>query len=161
MEHTPPDRIEMIREIVDEILVHMSDPVERRCAYVHLYGVAQACAMLALKRGENTELAIIAGMLHDIATYKTMNSADHAHKSAEMAQEIMEGLPLFTPAETDAVCAAIYAHSDKHLAHPALTEILIDADVLQHCIYNPFLPVSVHERDRFEKLKKEFGLGGV
>ena len=65
---TLPDgsRIEKVRELVDEILLNMSDPAERRCAYLHLYGVAQACALLALKRGEDVELAVIAGMLHDI-----------------------------------------------------------------------------------------------
>ena len=44
---TLPDgsRIERVRELVDEILLNMSDPTERRCAYLHLYGVAQACAL--------------------------------------------------------------------------------------------------------------------
>ena len=39
---TLPDgsRIEKVRELVDEILLNMSDPAERRCAYLHLYGVA-------------------------------------------------------------------------------------------------------------------------
>jgi len=50
------DRIEKVRIIVDEILLNMIDVEERRCAYLHLYGVAQACAMLALKRKENIEL---------------------------------------------------------------------------------------------------------
>ena len=51
---TLPDgsRIERVRELVDEILLNMSDPTEGRCAYLHLYGVAQACALLALKREE-------------------------------------------------------------------------------------------------------------
>lgn len=47
------DRIEAVSEVVDEVLLHMTDHEERRCAYVHLYGVAQACALLAMKRGEN------------------------------------------------------------------------------------------------------------
>ena len=59
------NRIEKVREVVDEILLHMTDDEERRCAYLHLYGVSQACALLALKRGEDVELATIAGMLHD------------------------------------------------------------------------------------------------
>ena len=54
------DRIEQVRAAVDEILLNMTDSEERRCAYVHLYGVAQACALLAMKRKENAELAITA-----------------------------------------------------------------------------------------------------
>lgn len=65
------NRIEIVREKVDEILLNMKDAEERRCAYVHLYGVAQACALLAKKRKENMELAVIAGMLHDIYSYAT------------------------------------------------------------------------------------------
>ena len=56
------------------------DAEERRCAYLHLYGVAQACAMLALKRNENAELAIIAGMLHDIYSYTNMDSKRFGRK---------------------------------------------------------------------------------
>ena len=40
---------------------------------MHLYGVSQACVLIALKRNENAELAAAAGMLHDIHTYATMD----------------------------------------------------------------------------------------
>ena len=32
-------------------------------------------------RRENTELATIAGMLHDIYSYSSMDTNDHAHKT--------------------------------------------------------------------------------
>lgn len=67
------DRIEKVREIIDELLLTMTDYEERRCAYLHLYGVSQACALLSIKRKENVELAIIAGMLHDIYSYANMD----------------------------------------------------------------------------------------
>ena len=40
----------------------MADVEERRCTYLHLYGVAQFCSLIALKRGENAELAVMAGI---------------------------------------------------------------------------------------------------
>ena len=83
------DRIERVREVVDDILLNMTDHEERRCAYLHLYGVSQACALLSIKRKENVELAVIAGMLHDIYSYANMDSQDHAHKGAEMAHDIL------------------------------------------------------------------------
>ncbi len=152
------NRIEQVREVGDDILLHMSDAVERRCAYLHLYGVAQACALIAQKRGENVELAVIAGMLHDISSYATMDSADHAHKGAEMAEEIMKSLNAFTEEEIEIVCNAIYNHSDKDMVHACFDEVLKDADVMQHCLYNPLLPVKVQEKVRYEKLKVEFGI---
>lgn len=151
-------RIEKVREYVDDVLLHMTDTEERRCAYIHLYGVAQACAMIAQKREENVELAIVAAMLHDIYSYKTMDRCDHAHQGAVMAKEILEELGIFADFEIDLICDAIYKHSDKAETHTAFVEVLIDADVLQHYLYNPFFAVTGHAERRLEKLKKEFGV---
>ncbi len=74
---------------------------ERRTAYVHLYGVSQVCAILATKRKENVELATIAGMLHDISTYTTMDTTEHAHKNAIMSKELLVGLNIFTETEIE------------------------------------------------------------
>lgn len=152
------DRIEKVREYVDDVLLHMTDSVERRCAYLHIYGVAQACAMIAKKRKANVELAIVAGMLHDIFSYKTMNHQDHAHKGAVMVKDILDELDIFDDIETDMICDAIYNHSDKAVTHTSFTEVLIDADVLQHYLYNPFFTVSGSAKMRLENLKREFGL---
>lgn len=105
------DRIEKVREIVDEIILKMSKDEARRHAYLHLYGVSQACALLALKRKENVELAVIAGMLHDIYTYANLDSKDHAHKGSEQARGILDSLHIFSEDEKDLICNAIYNHS--------------------------------------------------
>ena len=152
------NRIETVRQQVDALLLGMPDAEERRCGYVHLYGVAQACALLAKKREENAELAVIAGMLHDIYSYANMDSEDHAHKGAVMAREILESLKLFSEEEVEMVCRAIYRHSDKELVHNALDEILKDADVLQHVMYNPLFEVKQSEQERYEKLVSELGI---
>lgn len=152
------NRIEKVREYVDTVLLNMSDTFERRCAYLHLYGVSQACAMIALKRNENVELATIAGMLHDIYTYSMMDTKDHDHKGSAMAKEILNSMNIFNDNEIEIVCNSIYNHSSKGIKHSSFDEVLIDADVLQHCLYNPLFAVAVHEKARFENLKLEFGL---
>ncbi|MBQ7944780.1 MAG: HD domain-containing protein [Lachnospiraceae bacterium] len=149
------NRIERVREVVDDMILDIKDNEERRCAYVHLYGVSQACGLLAMKRGENVELAIIAGMLHDISTYATMSSEDHAHKGADMARDILKELNIFSKDEIEAVCTAIYHHSDKELEHGPLDEILKDADVMQHVLYNPLVEVKANEQERFCSLLEE------
>lgn len=151
-------RIEILRQYIDNILLNMSDVEERRCAYVHLYGVAQYCALIALKRGENVELATMAGMLHDIYSYANMDTKDHAHKGAVLANTILTSLQITNEDETKIICDAIYTHSEKGLLHPNFNEILIDADVLHHCLYNPLLEIIAHEKGRYEKLKIEFGI---
>ena len=152
------DRIERVREVVDDILLNMTDHEERRCAYLHLYGVSQACALLSIKRKENVELAIIAGMLHDIYSYANMDSQDHAHKGAVMARNILNSLNAFSEEEKNLICTAIYNHSDKSIVHDSLDEILKDADVMQHVLYNPLFDIKQHEKKRFSSLKKELDL---
>jgi len=149
------NRIEKVREMVDDVILDMTDNKERRCAYVHLYGVSQACGLLAMKRGENVELVVIAGMLHDISSYATMSSDDHAHKGADMAKDILEALNIFSKDEIETICTAIYYHSDKELVHNPLDEILKDADVMQHVFYNPLVAVKEHEQERFRRLIEE------
>ena len=152
------NRIEKVREVVDNVLLSMTDNDERRCAYIHLYGVAQAAALIAKKRKENIELSIIAAMLHDIYSYKNMNSTDHAHKGAVMAKEILNELKIFSREEIDLIYSAIYHHSDKEIINESFDEILKDADVMQHIFYNPLFESKAHELKRFNNLKNEFGM---
>lgn len=152
------NRIKKVREYVDTILLNMSDVVERRSGYVHLYGVSQACALIAIKRKENVELATIAGMLHDIYSYSMMDTKEHAHKGATMAKDILNSMGIFNEDEVETICSAIYNHSSKGSTYSHFTEVLIDADVMQHGLYKPLIDVDEYEQDRFEKLKVEFGL---
>ncbi|MCL2593844.1 MAG: HD domain-containing protein [Defluviitaleaceae bacterium] len=152
------NRIEILREYIDSIILNMSNDFDRRCAYVHLYGVSQACTLIALKRGENAELLTMAGMLHDFYTYKFGYTKDHDKKGAILAREVFEKLKITTDDETDLICSAISNHSSKGITHSSFDEVLVDADVLQHCIYNVTMPILEHEKIRFEKLVKEFGL---
>lgn len=150
------NRIEKVRKYVDEMLLKIPDPEYRRCGYMHLYGVSQACTLIAMKRKENAELAAIAGMLHDIYSYTTMDTRDHAHKGSVMAREILESFSAFEPQEMDLICNAIYHHSSKGKTHDSFSEVLIDGDVMQHCFYNPLFEVAEKEKARYEKLKAEF-----
>ena len=162
------NRIEKLRKNVDEILLSLKDADDRRCAYVHLYGVSFACAFIAKKMGANVELAVMAGMLHDLYIYKMKDSvnydedkveeivADHAGNGSVYARETLNKWQLTTEDETDAICSAIRNHSNKGGKFSELDEVLIDADVLQHNFYNPLFPVIEREKERYDKLMNEF-----
>jgi HD superfamily phosphodiesterase len=152
------DRIKTLRKYINKILLNMTDIEERRCTYLHLYGVAQFCTLIALKRGENAELATMAGMLHDIHSYVKLDTKDHAHKGAILAREILTSLRITNNDETKMICDAIYTHSEKEVVHSDFSEVLIDADVFQHSLYNPTFEIKAHEKNRYEKLKLEFGI---
>jgi len=152
------DRIKILREYIDDALPGKPDEW-RKIAYIHLYGVAQACTLIALKRGEDAELATMAGMLHDFYTFRSRRPQDdHAAMGAVLAREVLDELKLTSPEETELVCTAICNHSDKGGCFDTFTEILIDADVMQHCLYDITMPIAEREQDRFDRLCEEFGL---
>ena len=152
------ERIQAVQKYVDQVLQNIDDQAERECAYKHLYGVSQACALLAMKRRENIELAAIAGLLHDLYTYQRGDSTDHAHKGSILAKDILTSLGCFSDDEVAMVARAIDYHSDKAAKHSSFDEILKDADVLQHCLYNPLKDIAEHEKERFSAIRNELGL---
>ena len=152
------DRLERVRQIVDEIVREGPDKEESRCAFVHLYGVAATCVLLAVRRGLDPQLCAAAGMLHDIWSYKKGDSSDHARLSALEAERIMTGLACYTPDEILVTCEAIANHSAKEKLDGVLDELLKDADLLQHYLYNPALTADAPRTDRLVNLFRELGL---
>ncbi len=158
------NRLELIRESVDRILRQQSDEEERRCGFVHLYGVSAVCVLLAMKRGLDPEVCAVAGMLHDISSYRTGQPTDHARLSAVDAERILLQSGIFAPDEVAAICEAVARHSDKDAQDGDLAEALKDADVLQHYLYNPALfagnptLASPRYRRRLDRVLADLGL---
>jgi uncharacterized protein len=109
------NRLDEIRKIVDNMLMEQTNLEERRCGYVHLYGVSSTCSLLALKRGVNVELCAILGMLHDISSYKIGYSIDHAKLGSIEARKILNKIKCFSQEEIDIICSSIFSHSNKHI----------------------------------------------
>lgn len=130
------DRLEQVRQIVDQFLREQPDHNAARCGFVHLYGVSAACVLLARKRGLDQELCAVAGMLHDISSYKTGNNTDHARLSAVEAERILAELACFTSEEIPQITDAIARHSAKDKIDGPLAECLKDADVFQYYLYD-------------------------
>jgi HD superfamily phosphodiesterase len=151
------NRLELIRIYLNEYLSEKSCE-EQRQAIIHLYGVSQFCTLLALKRNMDSELAAIAGLLHDIYTFKEGAYVDHAQKGASLAREILEHLSVTTPSENDIICCMIRNHSNKLEKDTPMDELLKDADVFQHCLYGNLEMVIEKERKRFKQLMMEFNL---
>ncbi len=151
-------RLKELRKYVDGELNRMDDADKRNSAIAHLYGVSLAATMIARKRGLDPEIASMAAMLHDLHAYKTGSYDEHEHKGAELAREILDELKLTDEAETELICSAIYHHSDKLVIDTPMDEVLKDADVIHHCMYDLSKTIKEKEQVRFEKLCAEFGL---
>ena len=151
-------RIKDLQKQVYKVLEKIEDDDKRAKAVAHLHGVALAAAILAKKRGEDAELATMAGLLHDLYAYKTGSYDDHAHLGAEYARKLLEKLALTTDGQTDAICSAIWHHDSKAEVDGPMDEILKDADVIDHSLSDPTKEVKAHEQERYTKLREELGL---
>lgn len=150
-------RIKDFQKKVYHILEKNIDDADKRAkAVAHLHGVALAAAILAKKRGQNAELATMAGMLHDLWAYKSGSYDDHAHLDADYARKVLGELT--TPEETEIICSAIYHHDSKAEVGTPMDEILKDADVIDHSLSDPTKEVKAHEKERYAKLCTEMGM---
>ena len=149
-------RIKDLQKQVHKVLEKIDDEDKRLKAISHLHGVALAAAVLAKKRGENAELATMAGLLHDLWAYKSGSYDDHAHLGAEYARKVLG--ELVTLKEMEIICSAIYHHDSKAEVDGPLDEVLKDADVIDHSLADPTKEVKAHELARFSKLCEELGL---
>ena len=152
------ERIGAVQACVDKIVAGQTEAIDIKFGYVHLYSVSQTCALLAMKRKQNVELAAIAGLLHDIYAYQTGNRKDHANQGAAEARKILQELNLFSEEEIDMISHAIYRHSDKDKVDSPFDEVLKDADALQHFLIMPLVAPAPHEAARVSKLKEELGI---
>ena len=151
-------RIKELKKEIHRILAESIQEEDRRAdAAAHLHSVALAAAMLARMRGQDPELAAMAGLLHDMYAYRNGTYEDHAHRGAEYARGILEELGITNDAETGVICSAIYHHDSKAETGTPMDEILKDADVLHHALGDPAKEVKPHELERFRKLSAEFG----
>ena len=126
------NRLELLRIEMNKLIYASNDP---RKYFAHLYFVSLHCTLLALKRGLNVELASTCGMLHDIANVNG-SGGDHALKGSEEAEELLRTINLYNEEEIKIITTAISRHSDKKAIHEPYDEILKDADVMSHCLYN-------------------------
>lgn len=131
------ERIEIVKKTVYQMLSGDYNGT------IHMAGVAYLSGYIAAKRKLNAELSICAGMLHDLWLYRNFSSPDmaqkytqHGHYGSELAEEILRGIGLFSDDEIEIISRSIYNHHDKAIVHDECSEVLKDADALQHYLNN-------------------------
>ena len=158
-------RVGKLNEYINTIFTRIN---EMPPVYPHLCQVAQICALLAIKRGANVELATMAGLLHDIASlcnhdieqYKVhgLTGENHAEIGAAIAMEILVDLGITTPQENDIVCMAVKRHNDKERIDTIIDDILKDADVFAHGLWSVSNLKANLRGYRWDKVCQELGI---
>lgn len=151
-------RLKNLRAFIANELRNMEDTDKRDSALLHLNGVSLAATLLAEKRGLDSELAAMAGLLHDMAAYRSGSYDDHAHRGADYARDVLRAMDETTEDEIEQICSMIYHHDDKQVIDSPLDEVLKDADVIHHCFNDLSKPVKDKEKARFNALIEELGL---
>lgn len=147
-----------IRSKVNGILLDQKDIALQSEGWVHLYGVSQAAALLACRRGLDAAICSAAGLLHDIYTFRTGLEAEHAlHGSAE-ADGMLRGAGGFSEGDIRVIVCMIARHSDKQAADGPYEECLKDADVFAHWLYDRKKKFDAAKKARLEKVMGEMGM---
>ena len=150
------NRVEILRSYIDK-LVETAERGEFYFVDGHMKAVSAFGAMLAFKRNLDPEIATIMGLLHDIHTILTNDPTNHAELGAVKTGEILNELNILDREELEIVCTAIHNHSSKAIVQDGYSELLKDADVMAHYLFNVNLPVMQNEVQRLGKLREELG----
>ncbi len=152
--------MQRLTEIKNELEVYLDslESGERTPATDHIYGVSHLCALIAIRRGADVEIATACGLLHDIWTVKTGDSSNHAHHGAKFAKGILEDTRLFDKREIDKIITAIRNHTNKGDEHDIYSEILKDADVVHRYLVNSNEKFSKSKGQRIKNTLRELGL---
>lgn len=148
----------VLTQQIDKIISKITKLQNRRDAYVHLHGVSEIARMIAYRRGLDSELLSIAGLLHDLFAYVKDQEDDHARYGCEYAKKLLKSSKLYKKSEIDTICTGILYHSAKGIKHSKFDEALKDADVLQHYMMEPWKAITKPKTKRLKKMKREFGL---
>jgi len=152
------NRLQTLCKRVDDQFDTLEKTRFRSFVYAHIHAVTLLALQLAKKRGIDPELAGAAARLHDIYTLTTLESEDHAGKGAVLAEQLLRETGQWQETEIRAICSAIASHSEKDRSHGPLEDLLIDADVLEHCLQRFPGPVREGEEARWAALQNELGL---
>ncbi len=152
------NRVDAVKTYFDSIINNMSDIAKQKNAISHSYIVAQYSAFLAARRGINTELMYICGLLHDVYAYCSGSYDEHDKLGAKMVKSALLEMNLFTIEELITIETAIYHHDEKEQIDSDYDEVLKDADVLVVLLDNGILSVPDWYKKRADKLIAELGL---
>lgn len=151
-------RVELVRALVLETLHTIEKTSKKEGALVNLLEVSSFASLLAVRREQNSEIAAIAGLLHDFYFYKTGIKDFPGPNSADSVRPILRSTQIFTDEELSVILRSIFYQNDKHRVHGPYEEIIKDAILIQRYVQNPGDHFSKVEINRLQKGFVELGI---
>lgn len=150
-------RLESVRVLIQEMPL-TTENTSKQEAWVHLFGVSNFASMLAMRRGQDLEIAAIAGLLHGFYFYKTGISDFHGLNSADAVRPILRSTQILTDEELSVILRSIFYQDDRHRVHGPYEEIVKDAILLQMYFHNTGNNLSKTDVHRLQNVFVELGI---
>lgn len=136
------DRVARYERYMIDVLLNSPLPDSERDSSIafelkHHHSTAQFAKLLAAQRNLSIDVCAVGALLHDLYVVQYGKYKDHAHKSAQLAQEVLSDLGGFSAEEQKLIVSLIYNHSDKEIwSDDPYIEIGKDADTLDSFLYH-------------------------
>lgn len=124
--------IEKVRDYILKQFQSQMDIAFRNIGIEHTLQVVSYSLMISKTKNIDPEVAVIAAYFHDISTYISHYSQNHAQRSAKLASEILPQITNLQEEKIHQIVTAIDHHSNKKIVHDVFSETLKNADVLSH-----------------------------
>jgi hypothetical protein len=140
------------------MLLTIESNFKKQEAVAQLYGVSTFASLLAMRRGQDSEVAAIAGLLHGFYFYKTGIKSFPGHNSADAVRPIIRNIQIFTDEEMSIILRSIFYQEDRHRVHGPYEEIIKDAILLQKHFHNTGNNVLKTDMHRLHNAFIELGI---
>jgi len=140
------------------MLLNAENTSNKQEAWVQLFGVSNFASMLAMRRGQDAEIAAIAGLLHGFYFSKTGMRDFPGPNSADAVRPILRSTQLFTDDELIIILRSIFYQEDKHRVQGPYEEIIKDAIILQTHFQNAGSHSSKADLHRLRNVFAELGI---
>lgn len=144
--------IDKVRDYILKQFQTQMDVPYRNIGIEHTLHVVSYGLMLSKKRNIDEESIVIAAYFHDISTYISHYSQNHAARSSKLASETLPQLTTLDQEKIHQIVIAIQNHSTKEVIHDPLSETLKDADVLAH-----YYAGEIIDKDEQKRLSQLIG----
>ncbi len=159
------ERLSLMRSTIDGFIERLKsnqtqDPaLLKRKEFINSYNIALLAHLLALKRGLNPELAVIAGHLHAIGrVVHGISDLSHSTLGALEAERALRKAGLFSESEIFSICSAIRSQFTVGTKGGPYEELLKDAILLGDYLGKVDYEIAGDNQTRLMHILTEFGM---
>ncbi len=155
------ERLELVRELIKEMINGIENPARKQEAYVQLSAVSDCASKLAARRGQDAEIAAVAGLLHGYYFYKTGIQSFPGPNSADTVRPLLRATQSFSNEELNVILRSVFYQEERQRIHGPYDEIIKDSILVQRYFDHSGNALSLADIHRLQKVLVELGIPEV